>query len=116
MVAPPPGVTLAAVRTSAASFFQHEPLASRRFRITLGVSFVAVHALFWLAVPVVPFLGISGTTKAILIPTFIVSAEVLWWAAILVLGAEVVRAMRGRLNPLRLVARFRRASSEAAKP
>ncbi len=80
------------------------------------MSLVAVHALFWLAVPVVPFLGISGTTKAILIPSFIASAEVLWWAAILVLGAEVIRAMRGRLNPLRLIGRFRRSASEAAKP
>ena len=102
--------------SSAASLFHRGPLASRRFRITLGVSLVAVHGLFWLAVPIVPFLGISGTAKAALIPTFIVSAEVLWWMAIAVLGAEVVRAVRGRLNPLRLFSRLRRPAGEPAKP
>ncbi len=101
---------------SAVSLLQRGPLASRRFRLTVGIGLIVVHGLFWLAVPVVPFLGISGAAKAVLIPTLIVSAEVLWWVAIAVLGAEAVRALRGRLNPLRLVGRFRRASSEAAKP
>lgn len=83
------------------------PLGSRRFRLTLGVGLITLHGLFWLAAPAVLFLGVSGTTKVVLIPTFIIIAEVTGWVAMLVLGAEAVRALRGHLNPKQWIARFR---------
>ena len=61
--------------------------------------------LMWVAVPVVLLLPLSGAQKVWATSALLVAGEVAFWVSAAVLGREVFRRYRGRLNPRRL---FRR--------
>lgn len=70
----------------------------RRVRI-LGWTILAVSAVLWAAVVVVPFLPLSGVQKIWAAGALAVAGEVAFWIAAVVLGREAVRRYRSSLNP-----------------
>ncbi|MCY7274119.1 MAG: transporter suffix domain-containing protein [Phormidesmis sp. CAN_BIN44] len=74
----------------------------------LGIGLILVSFLPWIAVAVVPFLGASIAQKSVLIPVLFVSAELIFWIGILIVGKEVAERYRRWLNPRYLWKRIRR--------
>lgn len=70
----------------------------RRVRI-LGWTILAVSAVLWAAVVVVPFLPLSGVQKIWAAGALAVAGEVAFWISAVVLGREAVRRYRSLLNP-----------------
>jgi hypothetical protein len=65
----------------------------------LGLVLIIISFLPWLIIAVVlPFLPISITQKALLVPALLVLAEVLFWLGALIVGKEVVQKYRRYLN------------------
>ena len=61
--------------------------------------------LMWVAVPAVLLFPLSGAQKVWTTSALLVAGEVAFWASAVLLGREVFRRYRGRLDPRRL---FRR--------
>lgn len=68
----------------------------------VGVVLLAVAVLMWVAAAAVLFLPFPGSQKVWAIPALLVAGEVAFWASAAVLGLEVFRRYRGRLDPRRL--------------
>ena len=63
---------------------------------------VAFAALTWVAAPAVLLLPLSGAQKLWATSALLVLGEVAFWAAAVLLGREVFRRYRERLDPRRL--------------
>ena len=67
-----------------------------------GTALMAFAVLMWVAVPAVLLLPLSGGQKVWAISALLVLGEVAFWVSAAVLGREVFRRYRGRLDPRRL--------------
>lgn len=68
----------------------------------VGIALMAVAVLLWVAAAVVILLPIAGGQKACTASALPVGGEVFLWISAAVLGREVFRRYRGRLDPRRL--------------
>jgi hypothetical protein len=68
----------------------------------LGVALLAFAVLMWVAAPAVLLLPLSGGQKLWVGTALLVAGEVAFWISAAVLGREVFRRYRGRLDPRRL--------------
>ncbi|MBP5976916.1 transporter suffix domain-containing protein [Brasilonema sp. CT11] len=65
----------------------------------LGLVLIIFSFLPWLAIPlIVPFLVLSVSQKALLVPVLLVIAEVLFWLGVLLVGKEVAHRYRRYLS------------------
>jgi hypothetical protein len=72
---------------------------------TFGYGLVVVSFVVWGAIPLVPLLGIPFETAAGISTGMLISSEVLWYVALLLLGKEVwekTKAELGKRVPARL--------------
>ena len=76
----------------------------------LGILLIFISFLPWLVGFAVPFLALSIAQKSVLIPVLFVSAELIFWIGILIVGKEVAERYRRWLNPRYLWERIRRRS------
>jgi len=67
-----------------------------------GIALMAFAVLMWVAAPVVLLLPLSGGQKVWATAALLVVGEVAFWVSAAVLGREVFRRYRGRLDPRRL--------------
>ncbi len=74
------------------------PVRARFF----GVALMVFAVLMWAAVSVVLLLPLSGAQKVWATSALLVLGEVAFWVSAAVLGREVFRRYRGRLDPRRL--------------
>jgi hypothetical protein len=65
-----------------------------------GFVFLGSSVLFYLLIAVVPFLGMSAGTSAIVITVFLIIAELSFLACLFFLGRELARKYRAYFNPL----------------
>ena len=70
-----------------------------------GFVLLAFAALTWVAAPAVLLLPLPGAQKLWATAALLVAGEVAFWAAAVLLGREVFRRYRGRLDPRRLFGR-----------
>ncbi len=71
----------------------------------LGFGLLALAVLMWVLVPVVLLLPLPAGQKGWTVAALLVVGEAAFWIAAVLLGREVVRRYRSRLDPRRL---FRR--------
>ena len=71
----------------------------------VGIALLVFAVLMWVAAPVVLLLPLPGGQKLWVGSALLVVGEVAFWVSAALLGREVFRRYRGRLNPRRL---FRR--------
>jgi hypothetical protein len=75
----------------------------------LGLVLITFSFSPWLIVPfVVPFLPLSLSQKALLIPALLVIGEVMFWVGVLLVGKEVADKYRRYLNRRHLGMRCKR--------
>jgi len=67
-----------------------------------GIALMAFAVLMWVAAPAVLLLPLSGGQKVWATAVLLVVGEVAFWVSAAVLGREVFRRYRGRLDPRRL--------------
>ncbi len=67
-----------------------------------GIALMVFAVLMWVAVPAVLLLPLSGAQKVWATSALLVAGEVAFWVSAAVLGREVFRRYRGRLDPRRL--------------
>ncbi len=79
-------------------------VTSGRARV-VGVALLGFAVLMWIAAAGVLLLPLSGVQKVWATSALLVAGEVAFWVSAAVLGREVFRRYRGRLDPRRL---FRR--------
>ena len=79
-------------------------MGSGRARL-FGIALMAFAVLMWVAVPAVLLFPLSGGLKVWTTSALLVAGEVAFWASAAVLGREVFRRYRGRLDPRRLLGR-----------
>ncbi|MEA5621028.1 transporter suffix domain-containing protein [Cronbergia sp. UHCC 0137] len=61
----------------------------------LGLVLIVISFLPWLVIAIiVPFLSISVTQKALLVPGLLVIAEIIFWLGILLVGKELAQKYR----------------------
>ena len=68
----------------------------------VGIALFAVAVLMWIAAPVVLLLPLQGGQKLWVSSALLVVGEVAFWVSAALLGREVFRRYRGRLDPRRL--------------
>lgn len=71
----------------------------------VGIALMAVAVSMWVAAAAVLLFPLSGGQKVWATSALLVAGEVAFWASAAVLGREVFRRYRGRLNPRRLFGR-----------
>ncbi len=67
-----------------------------------GVALMSFAVLMWVAVPAVLLFPLSGAQKLWTASALLVAGELAFWASAILLGREVFRRYRGRLEPRRL--------------
>ena len=67
-----------------------------------GKALMVFAVLMWVAVPVVLLLPLPGGQKVWMTSALLVAGEVAFWVSAALLGREVFRHYRGRLDPRRL--------------
>jgi hypothetical protein len=81
-------------------------MSEKSLRLTwiakFGVGLAIGSFIPWLLLPVLPFLPLTGTQKAIGAGFLLGLAEVMFWAGVLLAGQEVVRRYRSRFKPRRI--------------
>jgi hypothetical protein len=65
-----------------------------------GYFFLILSCVLYAAALLLPFLGLSAGTSAILFTVFVIVAELSFLAGAFFLGKEIVRKYRSKLNPL----------------
>ncbi|CAA9421488.1 MAG: hypothetical protein AVDCRST_MAG22-2601 [uncultured Rubrobacteraceae bacterium] len=70
-----------------------------------GIALMVFAVLMWVAVPAVLLLPLSGGQKVWATSAFLVAGEVAFWVSAAVLGREVFRRYRERLDPRRVFGR-----------
>ncbi|WP_240732897.1 transporter suffix domain-containing protein [Halioglobus maricola] len=70
-------------------------MLQRSLREIAGYGLLLVSCIAWVVLPAIPFLDISGAQKAAWGGGLFVFAEVTWWAAMPLLGPEVMAFIRG---------------------
>ena len=68
----------------------------------VGVALLGFAVLMWIAAAGVLLLPLSGVQKVWATSALLVAGEVAFWVSTAVLGREVFRRYRGRLDPRRL--------------
>jgi hypothetical protein len=68
----------------------------------VGVALLAFAVLMWISAPAVLLLPISGGQKFWISTALLVVGEVAFWISAALLGRELFRRYRGRLDPRRL--------------
>ena len=68
----------------------------------VGIALMAVAVFMWIGAAVVFFLPLPGGQKVWITSVLLVGGEVFFWISAAVLGREVFRRYRGRLDPRRL--------------
>ncbi|QIN81610.1 transporter suffix domain-containing protein [Rubrobacter tropicus] len=68
----------------------------------VGIGLLAFAVLMWISAPAVLLLPLSGGQKLWMGTALLVAGEVAFWVSAFVLGREVFRRYRGRLDPRRL--------------
>lgn len=66
-----------------------------------GVTLMVFAVLMWVAVPVVLLLPLPGGQKVWMTSALLVAGEVAFWVSAVLLGREVFRRYRGRMDPRR---------------
>jgi hypothetical protein len=74
------------------------PKVASRTRL-LGIILLVVAVLFWAAAPAVILIPLSATQKVWAGSAFLVLGEVAFWISAVVLGREVFRRYRRKLDP-----------------
>lgn len=69
---------------------------------SVGVALMVFAVLMWVAAAAVLLLPLSGAQKVLATSALLVAGEVAFWVSAAVLGREVFRRYRGRLDPRRL--------------
>ncbi|TAF07112.1 MAG: transporter suffix domain-containing protein [Nostocales cyanobacterium] len=65
----------------------------------LGLVLIIVSFSPWLAIAIIlPFLPISVAQKALLVPALLVSAEIIFWLGVLLVGKEVAQKYKRYLS------------------
>ena len=67
-----------------------------------GIALMVFAVLMWVAAAAVLLFPLSGAQKVWATSAFLVAGEVAFWASAALLGREVFRRYRGRLDPRRL--------------
>ena len=65
----------------------------------IGIVLLILSSVLWLAPLLVPFTSLSTYTKAVIISSALICAEVIFWASVLLLGKEAVKKYKNYLNP-----------------
>ncbi|NMC55958.1 MAG: transporter suffix domain-containing protein [Eubacteriaceae bacterium] len=65
----------------------------------IGIVLLILSSVLWLTPLLVPFTSLSVYTKAVIISSTLICAEVMFWISVLLLGKEAVKKYRNRLNP-----------------
>ncbi len=73
---------------------------SRTMKI-MGIASIVMSCVVWLIIPAMPWIPISKSAKIIATTALVISGEVFFWGGGLILGREVVKKFRDRLNPLK---------------
>ncbi len=60
----------------------------------LGYSLLIISCIAWVALPVIPFLPMENTEKAQWGGGLFIFAEITWWAAMPLLGKEIIDLMK----------------------
>ena len=68
----------------------------------VGIALLAFAVLMWILAPAVLLLPLSGVQKLWISTALLVAGEVAFWVSALVLGREMFRRYRGRLDLRRL--------------
>lgn len=69
---------------------------------TVGVALFAFAVLMWISAPAVLLFPLSGGQKLWTSTALLVAGEVAFWVSAALLGRELFRRYRGRLDPRRL--------------
>ena len=70
-----------------------------------GVALMVFAVLMWVAAAAVLLVPLSGAQKVWATSAFLVAGEVAFWVSAALLGREVFRRYRGRLDPRRFLRR-----------
>ena len=62
--------------------------------ILMTISFV-----FYGIIPVIPFLALTTTEKAMAVPILMVGGELIWWIGVAMIGKQAVAKYKKYLNP-----------------
>ena len=79
-----------------------EPTRSSGRSRTLGLALMGVAILLWVLAAVVVFLPLPGGQKVWTTSALLIAGEVFFWISAAVLGRELFRRYRSRLDPRRL--------------
>jgi hypothetical protein len=77
-----------------------EESAAGGIRRKAGFVFLCLSVLFYLLIAIVPLLGLSAGSSAIIITVLIIIAELSFLASLFFLGRELARKYRAYFNPL----------------
>lgn len=78
-----------------------EPSDQRSNRLAkLGVALILISGLLWAPLPLIPFLSITTTHKAVLAGVLFVGVQIAWWTGAALAGPEVVRKIRNWIRKL----------------
>jgi len=76
---------------------ENKPKKPMLFKI--GIILFILSNLLWIAAAVIPFTSLSVYTKAVVISSALICAEVMFWVSVLLLGKEAVKKYKNYLNP-----------------
>jgi VIT1/CCC1 family predicted Fe2+/Mn2+ transporter len=79
----------------------------------IGLIIVGISLLFWVFLPVIPFLPLKAGQKGILATVTFVLAEVLFYLGVFMAGKSVIQRYQKQLDPRRL---WRKQPANAAPP
>ncbi|MDQ0220430.1 transporter suffix domain-containing protein [Peribacillus cavernae] len=65
----------------------------------IGIYLIIISFLLWLVPVIVPFLSITATVKVTLVTGALITAEILFWIGVAIVGKEVASKYRSYLNP-----------------
>lgn len=65
----------------------------------IGIVLLILSSVLWLAPLLVPFTSLPAYTKAVMISSALICAEVMFWVSVLLLGKEAVKKYKNYLNP-----------------
>lgn len=78
---------------------EQQSFAISKTKRNIGIGLIVLSTIFYCLIFVVPFLPITLKTKVIVSSSFAVIGEITFWIGGFILGKEIVRKYRKKLNP-----------------
>ncbi len=66
----------------------------------LGIALILCSGVLWAPLPVIPFLSMATSHKAVLAGILFVGVQITWWIGAALAGPEAVRAIRNRIRKI----------------